>query len=296
MPDPGFGIFQGEPPEPATGVAEATKSQPAEGTAKPVRTPRLAPSRPLPPSRLSVAKQLEILRAHVVASKAGVQASTNHDLARIVNLHVNNVSGANPFFVSIGLIHRGGGGFLPSDAAVEYNNACDWEPEKAPLKLLPAIQESWFASVVSQLLTLRDRPETEVLAALAGASDAPGDAKDSLKMLLEYMQLTQLITIEGVTVRPGPNLSVGRRVPPAASGEPVPAPPVIPPTPTAEKPAADAAPTRVGNSSGGGQGIRFTIDLNVTMEEMAGWSPDRVAAFMAGLAQVITARGSTQAK
>jgi hypothetical protein len=39
------------------------------------------------------------------------------------------------------------------------------------------------------------------------------------------------------------------------------------------------------------EGINFQVSLKVTMAEIAGWEPDRITAFFAGLAQVIAAKG-----
>ena len=43
-----------------------------------------------------------------------------------------------------------------------------------------------------------------------------------------------------------------------------------------------------------GGGVQFDFSIRVGMAEIAGWSAERIAAFFAGLAQVIAARGKAE--
>lgn len=40
--------------------------------------------------------------------------------------------------------------------------------------------------------------------------------------------------------------------------------------------------------------IEFSVNINVSMAEFTQWSPERIAAFFEGVAQVLTAQGSSR--
>jgi len=39
-----------------------------------------------------------------------------------------------------------------------------------------------------------------------------------------------------------------------------------------------------------GDGITFSVNINIAMSEMQGWHPQRIAAFFEGLAKVVSAK------
>jgi hypothetical protein len=40
--------------------------------------------------------------------------------------------------------------------------------------------------------------------------------------------------------------------------------------------------------------VQFHVAIRVSMQEMSGWTPDRITAFFAGLAQVLAAKKGTE--
>jgi hypothetical protein len=55
-------------------------------------------------------------------------------------------------------------------------------------------------------------------------------------------------------------------------------------------------PTRsvsTGFLTAGGR-VQLHVNIDVSMDEMAGWTPDRISAFFAGLAQVLAAKKGTE--
>jgi hypothetical protein len=242
----------------------------------------------LPTPRFPVSKQLEILRAHYIAhGSAKGKAVHNAQVASIVRMHVNNVSLPNAFFVAAGLLAKQEGGHVPTQEAINYGQACEWKPGEAPAKLAPAFERTWFYQTVRDTLSLRAASESEIVVALATASSAPQEDKPSLLMLIEYLSLAGLIAREGDLWRlPTPKAAAASE-PEQASG----AGQQKEPTPPQEKPTGGAAAAA---SSGTrhmptSDGIHFNVTISVDMDKMRGWTPDRIAAFFAGMAAVIAA-------
>lgn len=247
----------------------------------------------LPPPRLSVSKQLEILRGHAISLNQHGRSS-NTDVARIVGMHPNNSSAPNTFFESIGFLVRDeASGRLPAPAVLDYTRAYEWSPETAASKLAPLIARSWFGQTVMPIVSLRPRAEADVIAELAVASQAPIDGKSQLVMLLEYLEVAEMVTRrDGMIVKHPPRSMEKSRPDPQTDEQPTPRADVLVSTPPIARTGPQAA-----SSATPINGIRYSVTINVNMEEMATWGADRIAAFFHGLAQVIAAeKGSVQTK
>src|ERR1700731_4736495 len=72
------------------------------------------PIKMLPSTRISVSKQLDILRAYAAASGKGAKPATTEEAAKIVKMAPTTVIMANAFLCSIGLLKRvGKGSYTP---------------------------------------------------------------------------------------------------------------------------------------------------------------------------------------
>lgn len=76
-------------------------------------------------------------------------------------------------------------------------------------------------------------------------------------------------------------------------------------TPKMETPAAAEPPARkpqetttppISAPPGGRGGVQFSVNVNVSMDEVARWSPERISAFFGGLAQVLAAQKGEDGK
>lgn len=285
--DPALSLFPTDkPPD------EPIDEQPdGETPDKKPRVPKVAPAKVLPPRRPPLQKQFHILRSYVVASDGGKHPVSNPELAQVALMHTNNVSLANTFFADVGLIRREGGGYIPTAPVVEYHHQYDWEPDEAARKLAPLFADAWFGEIVLRSLALGPRPMKDVIRALGEAARATGDWRDSLEMLLGYLQTVGLVVVEGDTVRAAPKPEA------VEAGDSAAETCKVSPEKVAAQSRSAPAPARrtQGSEDASANGIRFTINFDVSMQEMAGWTPDRIAAFFAGVAQVISAKqgGST---
>lgn len=288
MSDPAHKLWsESDPPN-----AEPVDSSPTEApTPKPRLANKALPTKPLPPLRVSFAKQLEVLRGHAVASEHGTKPVSNADLARVVGMHINNVCLPNPFLNAIGLIQREGTSYLPSQEAMNYQRACEWNDEAAGTKLAPVLERSWFGELVLQQVALRPRQEKDVLAALAEASGASPEYKPAILTALEYLKTAGLIAIDGGLVRQN-KLQPCEAPKSATAPEPQPAAPPPAPqaaVPTVATPGARQTPPETG-------GVGFSYSINIGPSEMKGWTADRITAFFTGLAKVIAAAEGKEEK
>ncbi|QAZ38285.1 hypothetical protein C1M51_02000 [Methylibium sp. Pch-M] len=142
-----------------------------------------------------------IMRAAAKASlSADGKSVANGDVARIADIHISSVSVCNPFWVDIGLMSRDGLKLMPHAAVFEYDQAAEWNAEKAPLKLARVFEGTWFAKAILPRLALRSMTRAEVLEVLAEECRAPKEFQPQLELLIEYMRLVGVIIVDGSNV------------------------------------------------------------------------------------------------
>jgi len=244
----------------------------------------------LPTDRLSVSKQLDILRAYGACYEATSSPVTNNDIASIVELAPGTVALSNAFLVDVGLLERGDTGFTPAAEVAAFCHAYGWDEEKAPQKLGPLLMKTWFAQALLPRLKFRNLKTDEALQILAEASGADKDYTVQLRMLVEFLAITGNVINENGEIR------IIREV---VDGDSKMSPPVARPSPTAEQvtgivykniqemPATQSLAASVG-------AINFELKVNVNMAELSGWSADRITAFFNGVAQVLAAKADAE--
>lgn len=248
------------------------------------------PKKVLPTDRVAFSKQIEILRAYAAGSPDGSKFLTNAEIGGMVAIHPNSVSLCNNFFVESGLLQRGDVGLAPTADVLSYFRTYEWNQESAGEKLAPTLQRTWFAEALLPRAALRVITETEALAVLAEIASADKTYRLQLMCLLDYLELSRLIMRDGSNIRRATRLATVTSYGGAAqqSAEEVRQPANLPVLPSEAK--------DLRTSHGPANGVNFSVDINVDMAELSGWSADRIAAFFAGLAQVIAAKGSVQDK
>lgn len=153
------------------------------------------PIKTLPTDRVGFQRQMEILRAYAVNGESG-QSVTNEQVAAVVNIAAQSVSLCNMFFVEVGLLQRGDGGYIPSQEVLEFSRAHEWDPDNAAKKLAPAIEKSWFATTLIPVLKFRPLEDRDAIMKLAEASSASTDYEPQLRMILEYLAIAGIIIRE----------------------------------------------------------------------------------------------------
>lgn len=247
---------------------------------------RTRPTKILPTDRITFVKQLDLLRAYAAASGPTGKVVTNKDAADIVKMNVTTTSLANAFFLDVGFLQKRDGGFAPSPEVVSFSRAYEWNPETATHKLGPLLPITWFGEVLLPKLTFSPIEESEAIRRLAEAAAASPDYKKQVSVLLDYLKAA------GLTQQDGTQIKIAKTAP--QSG-----PPVL--DRSAPSGRSDSRDPQAGKSTVSTvfaqptEGVvQFHVSVRVDMGEFAGWQPERITSFFAGIAQVLAAKGAIE--
>jgi hypothetical protein len=217
----------------------------------------------------------------------GTKPVSNKELSEIVAIAPSTISTGNPFFADVGLILRAGSGYVAAPEVVQFQRAHTWSPETAATKLAPVLRNSWFGELLLRRLSFDAMPYRQALVALAEDAGAGPSARTQLEMLLSYLLNAGIIARDGdliCAVRPESSQAA-----PSSDGSNEGSSEVK------RSDYRDAPPqsrSRVPFPHAGG-GVAFNVRLQVEMSELATWSPERITAFFAGIAQVLAAKGTS---
>ena len=186
-----------------------------------VKANKPKPTRSLPTDRVGLEKQFVILRAYAKASLAVDRAPvSNNDVARYADIAPSSISVCNPFFNDAGLLIREGIKQRPVEAVFDYDQASDWNPDRAASKLSGVLAASWFGKALLTKLALRPSTIADSAEFLAEECRAPVEYKDQIRLLLDYLAMAGLIVIDGNAVtKANAAPSEGQRVDPEAKGD-----------------------------------------------------------------------------
>lgn len=248
---------------------------------------KVKPSRVLPTDRITFERQLDILRAYAAATDNGNKPTSLEAVAGVLKMVVGTVTLANRFFINVGLLQKNDSGFLPAPEVVNFLRAYSWNTETASHKLAPLIQTTWFAEALIPKLRFGTLEEEQAITSLAEASGAEPEYRKQLRMLIDYMVAAGLIQRDGNMIK------LAQSTTPTAEAPP-------PPQSSVEQPQMSVTETQNRNrvltafTQTPEGSVNFNIQIRVGMEEFSGWGADRIAAFFAGLAQVLAAKAKIE--
>lgn len=247
------------------------------------------PTKRLPTTRIKFSRQLDVIRAYGIKSQNGTRPASYKDAAEVTGIHLNTVSLMVGFLVENGFLERVGGDTMPTRAVLDFAQAYNWSAETAPRKLAPIVRNSWFGELLLTKLAFRSMSEDDAIAELGGAISAGTEYKASIGILVDYTVATGLVR------RDGNQLSLGDE---AVTAEPTMSRQDRSPlSEQRDDPAAPSWPStaNVATSFLTTEGaVQFHVSIRVSMQEMGGWTPDRITAFFTGLAQVLAAKKGTE--
>jgi hypothetical protein len=270
-------------------LKHSLKSKPASkvGTKKAQRS---KPIRVLPTDRIAFPKQLDILRAYASIYASTQQPVSHQKVAEVSKMQPSTVSLANPFLASINLIEKTDAGYIPCTDAMAFQRAYNWNPETAGRALQPVVRSSWFAQTMLARVSYAPVQETEAVEILAHACSAGPEYKLQIRCLLEYLAHVGLIERDGGQVRTvktngqdaeGEQSQTTQRSPIASTEK----------SDMTSSPRIATAYTQFPEGA-----VQFNVSIKVGMAEFGGWSPERIAAFFSGLAQVLAAKADIEQK
>lgn len=270
-------------------ITEAAGQQSQQ--AKPAKS---KPTQTLPTDRVVFNKHLSLLRAYAAASGHNTKAVKLAEVADIAKISAPTISQANGFFLDVGLLQKTEGGFVPAQEVMAFAKAHEWSPATASHKLAPVMGQTWFAQQLLRKLAFDPKmKEADAIAELAQAAGAGREYTNQVKVLIDYLEASGIVAREGDYLR-------------KPTGQPsTPAAPIERATqahPTEHKevqhrePAAARSNVSTAFTQMTGGRVQFNISVNVDMAEFSGWTPDRITAFFAGIAQVLAAKGAVEQK
>ena len=271
---------------------ERTEDHPAEPVSLHESESRRG-NKPLPTNRIAFNKQFDLLRAFDAASNGGMNPVTLKDVAKVASMAETTISLSNPFFVDVGLLQKSESGkFTPSPAVHEFALAHAWGPDTAAEKLAPILRESWFYKALEpQLKYQSSTPERQAMELMSQAAGGISpDYRPQLLLLLGYLDTAGLIQQDGTVIR-----AVRQTEAPPASDAIPPGSPRDRDTKGEPSQAKDTGPSVATSFSHQPEGmLQFAFSIRVSMAELQGWSPDRIAALFKGVADVLAAKGDVE--
>lgn len=259
---------------------------PPVGPAQKPKAPR--PTKYLPTDRIAFTKQLDLLRTYAIASGPVRKPVTLAEVEDIIKMKGSTISLANPFFVDSGLLQKTDKGFVPSEAVQSFQRAHQWQLQGATAKLAPVIAQTWFGKKLLVKLAFRPIDEKEAIGDLADESTASPEYEPQIRTLIDYVVVAGLAIRDGTLLRPGGQADGVQNEPDPAEPTSIPSEPDMPASTSAKTTimTSFAAPTN--------GGVQFNVNVNVDMNEFAGWQAERIAAFFNGIAQVLAAKGQIE--
>jgi hypothetical protein len=147
---------------------------------------------------------------------------------------------------------------------------------------------SWFGEALLPRLQFRDIPQSEAIAILSEEVGVGPHYRDQLEIVLQYLEACNLVGREDGLVKLGVN---SLTVPPF-NGQPKPDASVQ----DTPRPAESAASAPKAQPPAQPEyALNVTFDIQVPMDALSTWSPDRIASLFAGVAQALAAKNGGQA-
>lgn len=270
--------------DPAENASEGGRDAPAPlGDAQ----KRRRPSKALPTDRITFSKQLDLLRAYGLVYEHTGKAVQIKDAAEMVKMAPPTASLANAFFLESGFLQKVEGAlFQPCPEVVAFAKAFEWNQVTAAQSLGAVMAGTWFGRALIPRARFAAVDEDGAIQLLAMESSASTDYRGQVRVLLDYLQAAGSIEREGGMVRAR---SAVTSAPPPPDNSPaevqqMPSPP--------EPPQRSSVSTSFIQPTHGL--VQFQVSVKVDMAEFAGWEATRIAAFFAGIAQVLAAKGSIE--
>ena len=148
----------------------------------------------LPSSKLSMSKQIDVLKTFAVIYQTKNVGASYKDVATQINVNANSVSELLKFWKESGLLsseHRGI--YIPSKFLIEFNQKVQWDKNSAWPILREALKDSWFTTELKIKFQIKQQQtENELTASLgllSGRSKKDSKSVSSINMLIELLEL-----------------------------------------------------------------------------------------------------------
>jgi hypothetical protein len=251
----------------------------------PVST-KIKPSKALPTDRLKFSKQTDALRALAIGSANGTVPVNAKKLSSLIHVAETTAPLNNTFFHSIGLAERRGkSGYVPAGPTLEYARQLSFNKPDAGHVLAPNFERSWFYEAVVERLAMGNATKGDLIENLSRIAGADANYKTQMGSLIEWLEYAGLIEIDGEDVTLTKGVGIGGDAPGSRGAE------LRGPTPDTPTPAKVTEPTtpQVVESP---TVLSMSIELSLTVEDLAKLSAEQVTALFQGVGQVASIKAA----
>ena len=155
----------------------------------------------IPTSRLTLPKQVEIIRAYGAAFDASKEPVGIEDVVKFVGMAAATVGQTNAFLQEVGIVRKDGRRFIPSSEVLAMNRLYEVSKERALGKLAPLFEKSWFGALVMPKLKFRPMPEEDLVHQLFEVATAETQHLQQVRMLIDYLVLVGLVERDGANLK-----------------------------------------------------------------------------------------------
>jgi hypothetical protein len=179
-------------------IAEIEVAAPQNETGNETNEPvkRKVLTQVIPTNRLTLPKQIEIIRAYGAAYEVSGGAVGIEDVTKFVGMAPATVSQTNAFLTETGIVRKDGRRFVPAAEVQAMNRLYDVSKDKALAKLGPLMEKSWFGRLVVPKLKFRPMPEEDVVHELFEAATAEAAHLPQIRMLVDYLVISGVVERE----------------------------------------------------------------------------------------------------
>ncbi len=271
-------------------VPDAADAAPPENE-KPSRAPaRNRPTRALPSDRTKLHVQLQGLCAFVVESERGKVAVTPEEASTRYHVTGHTTGLMTGFFVEAGFLTKEGRGrYKPTEAAIAYQQKHSFKAENAEHVLAPALRESWYFQEVKKQLEMGETTEAQMVEVLAAAAGTDSSRVWQLRMILDWLMITGLITLhdggvqlaDGAADQPESDPEAEAEAKPEQHDESPAGPKVQKPT----TPKGPKAPDQI---------LGFSFDFTLTADDVKQLSAEQIEALFAAVGKLMAIKAGGQ--
>lgn len=158
-------------------------------------------SQVIPTARLTLPKQVDIIRAYGAAYDVSKAPVGIEEVTKLVGMAAATVSQANAFLTDTGLVRKEGRRFVPASELLAMNRLYEVNRDRALGKLAPLLEKSWFGQIVMPKVRFRPVAEEEVVHDLFEAATAEPPHLPQVRMLIDYLVLVGLVERDGLLLK-----------------------------------------------------------------------------------------------
>ena len=157
----------------------------------------LAPTQILPSLKLSLEKQIKILKAFATYYSKYSKGATYKEISGPTGFNASNVSGSLKFWKSVDILLQNGSTYEPAQVLIDFNNKIQWNNNEAWEIFKLTLADQWFVTQTKLKFELNSEINLDdLIKSLGEKANVPNDKNNikSLKYIVDLLELCNIIT------------------------------------------------------------------------------------------------------